>query len=51
MPPDSIVPLYKEDHAMKFSMDKNLTFDQAVEIMFEKLGDYKIMALASSVND
>jgi len=36
---------------MKFSMDKNLTFDQAVEIMFEKLGDYKIMALASSVND
>ena len=36
---------------MKFSMDKNLTFDQAVEIMFDKLGDYKIMALASSVND
>ena len=36
---------------MKFSVDKNLTFDQAVEIMFDKLGDYKIMALASSVND
>ena len=36
---------------MKFSVDKNLTFDQAVEIMFEKLGDWKIMALASSVND
>ena len=36
---------------MKFSVDKNLTFEQAVEIMFEKLGDSKIMALASSVND
>ena len=36
---------------MKFSVDKNLTFPQAVELMFEKLGDWKIMALASSVND
>ena len=36
---------------MKFSVDKNLTFQQAVEPMFEKLGDWKIMALASSVND
>ena len=36
---------------MKFSIDKNLTFEQAVEIMFEKLGDWKIMALASSFND
>lgn len=36
---------------MKFSIDKNLTFEQAVQIMFEKLGDYKIMALASSVSD
>ncbi len=36
---------------MKFSVDKNLTFDQAVSLMFEKLGDWKIMALASSVND
>lgn len=36
---------------MKFSMDKNLSFEQAVELMFEKLGDWKIMALASSVND
>ena len=36
---------------MKFSVDKNLTFEQAVAIMFEKLGDSKIMALASSVND
>lgn len=36
---------------MKFSTDKNLTFPQAVEIMFEKLGESKIMALASSVND
>ena len=36
---------------MKFSMDKNLTFQQAVELMFEKLGTSQIMALASSVND
>ncbi len=36
---------------MKFSVNKDLTFSQAVEIMFEKLGDWKIMALASSVND
>ena len=36
---------------MKFSVDKHLMFEQAVEIMFEKLGDSKIMALASSVND
>lgn len=36
---------------MKFSTDKDLTFRQAVELMFEKLGESKIMALASSVND
>ncbi len=36
---------------MKFTIDKNLTFDQAVELMFQKLGTWKIMALASSVND
>ena len=36
---------------MKFSVNKDLTFEQAVELMFEKLGDWKIMALASSVND
>lgn len=36
---------------MQFSIDKTLTFEQAVQIMFEKLGDWKIMALASSVND
>ena len=36
---------------MKFSIDKNLTFEQAVELMFNKLGTDKIMALASSVND
>ena len=36
---------------MNFSVDKNLSFDQAVELMFQKLGDWKIMALASSVND
>ncbi len=36
---------------MQYSIDKNLTFEQAVALMFEKLGDFKIMALASSVND
>ena len=36
---------------MQFSADKNLTFDQAVEIMFDKLGVSRIMALASSVDD
>lgn len=36
---------------MKFSVDKSLSFEQAVELMFEKLGDWKIMALASSEND
>ncbi len=36
---------------MKFSVNKDLTFEQASELMFEKLGDWKIMALASSVND
>ncbi len=36
---------------MKFSVDKSLSFPQAVELMFEKLGESKIMALASSVND
>lgn len=36
---------------MNFSINKNLTFEQAVEVMFGKLGIYKIMALASSVND
>lgn len=36
---------------MNFSIDKGLSFEQAVSLMFEKLGDWKIMALASSVND
>lgn len=36
---------------MNYSIDKELTFEQAVALMFEKLGDWKIMALASSVND
>lgn len=36
---------------MDFSVNKLLTFDEAVKIMFDKLGDWKIMALASSVND
>lgn len=36
---------------MNYSIDKALTFEKAVELMFEKLGDWKVMALASSVND
>lgn len=36
---------------MQFSVNKELSFKQAVDLMFEKLGDWKIMALASSVND
>ncbi len=36
---------------MKFSLDKNLTFEEAKELFFAQLGDWKIMALASSVND
>lgn len=36
---------------MNFSINKTLSFDEAVSIMFDKLGDWKIMALASSVND
>lgn len=36
---------------MKFSVNKELSFEDAVRLMFEKLGDWKIMALASSVND
>lgn len=30
---------------MKFSLDKNLTFEQAKALFFEQLGDWKIMAL------
>ena len=36
---------------MKFSLDKNITIEQAVSIMFDKLGVSKIMALARSVDD
>ncbi len=36
---------------MKFSKDKDLTFDEAVGLMFDKLGTDKIMALASSLDD
>ena len=36
---------------MNFSVEKNLSFDEAVALMFDKLGTWKIMALASSVND
>ncbi|MBQ7942954.1 MAG: pyridoxamine 5'-phosphate oxidase family protein [Lachnospiraceae bacterium] len=36
---------------MKFTLEKDITFERAVERMFEILGNSKIMALASSVND
>lgn len=36
---------------MKFTLEKNITFETAVNRMFEILGNSKIMALASSVND
>ena len=36
---------------MNFSVNKNLTFEQAEELLFQKLENWKIMALASSVND
>lgn len=36
---------------MHFTANQDITFEQAVELMFHKLGDWKIMALASSLND
>lgn len=36
---------------MKFTLDKNITYEQAVNRMFEMLGNSQIMALASSLND
>lgn len=36
---------------MNFSQNKELTFEQARDLMFDKLGEWKIMALASSLND
>ena len=36
---------------MNFSVDKNLSFDEAVALMFDKLGTWKIMALASAVDE
>ena len=37
---------------MNFSeRNYDLTYNEAVELMFKKLGDCKVMALASSVND
>ncbi|MCD8121306.1 MAG: pyridoxamine 5'-phosphate oxidase family protein [Clostridiales bacterium] len=36
---------------MKFSLNKSLSFEEAVALLFEKLGTDKIMALASSVHD
>ena len=35
---------------MEFSKIRELTFRQAVELMFNKLGDWKIMALATAVD-
>lgn len=36
---------------MKFSHDKTVSYEKAVNIMFKKLGKSQIMALASSLND
>ncbi len=36
---------------MKFTMNKDITYEQAVERMFEILGSSQVMALATSVND
>lgn len=36
---------------MNFSKDKEISFEKAVEIMFRQLGDWKIMALGSSVDN
>lgn len=36
---------------MKFTLEKDITFETAVNRMFEILGNSKIMALASSVDD
>ena len=36
---------------MKFVLDKDITYEQAVERMFEMLGNSQIMALASSEKD
>ena len=35
---------------MEFSKIRELTFQQAVDLMFNKLGDWKIMALATAVD-
>lgn len=36
---------------MKFTLNKEITYAEAVDRMFEMLGNCQIMALASSVND
>ena len=36
---------------MNFTVNKDITFNQAVELMFDKLGVCKIMALATAFND
>jgi len=35
---------------MEFTKIRELSFEQAVELMFQKLGDWKIMALATAVD-
>lgn len=36
---------------MKFTLDKNITYEQAVDRMFEILGESRVMAFATSLND
>lgn len=36
---------------IRYEREKDITYEQAVRRMFEMLGDWKVMALASSVND
>ena len=36
---------------MEFSKETTLEFEEAVDIMFEKLGDWKVCALGTSVNN
>jgi len=36
---------------MQFSLDRELSFSEARKRMFELLGDYKVMALGSSLHD
>ncbi len=40
-----------EDTVMKFTLNKGITYQEAVDRMFEMLGNSKIMALGSSLKD